>query len=220
MGDLGNKRVTAPGRPVTKDSTWIKQPGVRIVSKIIGVMEERLRPALNVQMAKEWLLERELVRKPVLGSHVGRDRNWIRARVVKTVQRITGAMQGTQLVPVLPVQQEKGWTLDLGNKRVTAPGRPVTKDSTWIKQPGVRIVSKIIGVMEERLRPAPNVQMVKEWLLERELVRTPALGSHVRRDKNWIRARVVKTVQRITGAMQGTRLVPVLPVQQEKGWTL
>ena len=45
----------------------IKQPGVRIVSKIIGVMEERLRPALNVQMVKEWLLELELVRTPVLG---------------------------------------------------------------------------------------------------------------------------------------------------------
>merc|ERR1712176_727393 len=199
MGDLGNKRVTAPGRPVTKDSTWIKQPGVRIVSKIIGVMEERLRPALNVQMVKEWLLEQEQARTPALGSHVRRDKNWIRARVVKTVQWITGAMQGTRLVPVLPVQQEKGWTLDLGNKRVTAPGRPATKDSIWIKQPGVRIVSKIIGVMEERLRPAPNVQMVKEWLLELELVRTPAPGKPVPGVSTKTSQLVVKTAPRIIG---------------------
>ena len=54
--------------------------------------------------------------------------------------------------------------------------RPAPKDSIWTRQRDVRIVQLTSGVMEEVLGTVNLVLLTREWLLELEQVRQPALG--------------------------------------------
>ena len=58
----------------------------------------------------------------------------IKPRDVKTVQRITGVVQETQLLPARPAQLQKEWTQDTENKLVTAHGVSVFCNKTYISK--------------------------------------------------------------------------------------
>ena len=60
-----------------------------------------------------------------------------RARDVKTVRRITGVVQETQLLPARPAQLEKELTLDEEKKLVTAHGVSLFCNKTYNTNLGV-----------------------------------------------------------------------------------
>merc|ERR1740124_2071426 len=197
------RSITEFLKPVIRGSIWVTRV-VKTVMLIIMVPESGSSPALNVLTKKGWNLEKENKKVTALGNPVMRDNSWTRLKVVKTVQQITGAHQGTQLIPAPLVHQEQRWALDWGNKKVTAHISPATKECIWTKQMVALIVPKMSGVQEELLGAAPNVLMIKKWQLEPERKRPTVLGSHVLRDKASIRTTVAKTVQQIIGAHQET----------------